>query len=179
LAYQARRAAKRSELVQRIADLYEMGVPRAEICCLVGRAAQTVEGHCIRLRKEGRISRRYEPIEIDDEMARAIARLWREGATGGEIASRFGWTELRTRSVIFRLRIRGFDLPGRFEAKKELEALIEAQRRELASRNRAFRDPQHWTARSIDAPLTADGFTILDTLGDEDEALQELIGDPA
>ena len=39
---------------------------------------------------------------------------------------------------------------------------------------RALRDTKHWTAASIDAPLTADGFTILDTLGAEDENFAEL-----
>jgi hypothetical protein len=112
-------------------------------------------------------------------MGHEIAHLWRDGATGREIASRFGWTELRTRSVIFRLRARGFDLPGRLDLKRELAALVEAQRLELALRNRALRDPQHWIARSIDAPLTADGFTILDTLGSEDEDLSELLGEAA
>jgi biotin operon repressor len=65
------------------------------------------------------------------------------------------------------------------ERETELAKLIEDQQDELQRGDWVDSEKGHWADKSIDVPLTADGFTILDTLGDEDEALQELIGDPA
>jgi len=65
------------------------------------------------------------------------------------------------------------------ERETELAAAIESQQDELGRGEWVDSEKGHWADRSIDAPLTADGFTILDTLGDEDEALEELIGEAA
>jgi hypothetical protein len=171
LRYDQRR---RASVEDQVIPLYELGVPLNEIAALTGRTRSTVNWHLWKFRKRGRVGWRCRPIEIDDEAGSEIASLWRKGHTGGEIGRRFGWTELRTRSVIVRLRARGFNLPGRQELKAELTALIEAQRLEQRMGARALRDPRHWTAASIDRPLTADGFTILDTLGAEDENFAEM-----
>jgi hypothetical protein len=63
------------------------------------------------------------------------------------------------------------------ERETELAALIETQEDELKRGDWIDSEKGHWADKSIDAPLTADGFTILDTLGDEDEALAELVGE--
>jgi biotin operon repressor len=65
------------------------------------------------------------------------------------------------------------------ERETELAALIESQGDELKRGDWVDSEKGHWADKSIDAPLTADGFTILDTLGDEDEALAELVGEAA
>jgi hypothetical protein len=70
----------------------------------------------------------------------------------------------------------GAPLAGR-ERDDHLQALVGAIAIERAER--ADSERGHWADKSIDAPLTADGFTILDTLGDEDEALAELVGEAA
>lgn len=177
-SYDARRAARKALLADQIAALYEGGTPRREIARIIERSTATVEWHCIRLRREARIGRRYEPISLANETAHDVARLWRDGHSVREIGSWFAWTETRTRSVIFRLRAMGLDLPKRGEREAELAALVKAQHMELAMRERATRDPQHWIAASLDAPLTEDGFTILDTLADQDDVLAEM-GQPA
>lgn len=64
------------------------------------------------------------------------------------------------------------------ERESELAALIDSQREELQLGSLSKFEKGHWD-KSLDAPVTADGFTILDTLGAEDESLQELIGEPA
>lgn len=61
------------------------------------------------------------------------------------------------------------------ERETELAALIEAQEAEEQRGEWTDSEKGHWADKSIDAPLTADGFTILDTLGDEDEALSDLM----
>jgi transposase len=60
------------------------------------------------------------------------------------------------------------------ERETELAALIEAQEDELKRGDWTDSEKGHWADKSIDAPLTADGFTILDTLGSEDENFAEL-----
>lgn len=66
------------------------------------------------------------------------------------------------------------------EREAELAALIESQADELQRGDYAEFEKGHRLHRSLDAPLSADsGFTILDTLGDEDEALAELVGEAA
>lgn len=58
---------------------------------------------------------------------------------------------------------------------REIQALVEAQAQEERG-EWVESERGHWFDRSLDAPLTDSGdFTILDTLGDEDEALQELM----
>gem|GEM_PF-4844958 len=60
------------------------------------------------------------------------------------------------------------------ERESELAALIDSQREEMQLGSLTKVEKGHWN-RSLDAPITASGLTILDTLGDEDEALQELM----
>ncbi|HXD26454.1 MAG TPA: hypothetical protein VN609_11015 [Propionibacteriaceae bacterium] len=61
------------------------------------------------------------------------------------------------------------------ERESELVALIESQQDELKRGDWIDSEKGHWADKSIDAPLTADGFTILDTLGESDEAFDELV----
>lgn len=65
---------------------------------------------------------------------------------------------------------------GDAERETELAALIESQKEELQRGDWIDSEKGHWADKSIDAPLTEDGFTILDTLGEEDEVLAELVG---
>jgi len=62
------------------------------------------------------------------------------------------------------------------DAKRETElaALIESQRDELKRGDWIDSEKGHWADKSIDAPLTEDGFTILDTLADQDDVLAEM-----
>ncbi len=55
---------------------------------------------------------------------------------------------------------------------REIQVLIEAQEEE--ARSRFASESGHSGDRSLDAPITEDGFTILDTLGAEDENFAEL-----
>ena len=60
------------------------------------------------------------------------------------------------------------------ERETELAALIESQKDELQRGEWIDSERGHWADKSLDAPLTEDGFTILDTLGVEDENFAEL-----
>lgn len=173
--YHERRAAAAENRRTTIAAFFGAGAPRKEIAEIMGLSVLAVNAHLVRLRKEGRVANRCEPIDLTDRQAREIKGLWGAGQSAAEIGTRFGWSELRARSAISLLRRRGYDLPQRLSAKAELAALERAQRIEDRSGSRSLRDPQHWTAPSLDAALTDDGsLTILDTLGAEDENFAEL-----
>lgn len=174
--HQRRRSAAESRLAL-VAVLYEAGAPRSQIAQAVGRPETTINFDCWQLRKEGRIGYRYKRIDINHETAQEVQELWKRGATGPELAARFGWSETHMRSVIYRLRQEGYDLPRRAIGRGELRALIAAQEDDSRREELGFArssEKGHWADKSIDAPLTADGFTILDTLGAEDENFAEL-----
>lgn len=61
------------------------------------------------------------------------------------------------------------------ERETELAALIEAQEAEVSAGDWVKSESGHFMDASLDAPITEDGFTILDTLGDEDEQLADLM----
>jgi DNA-binding MarR family transcriptional regulator/lambda repressor-like predicted transcriptional regulator len=56
---------------------------------------------------------------------------------------------------------------------REIQVLIEEQERE-EQMIYDQREIGHWADKSIDAPLAEDGFTILDTLADQDDVLAEM-----
>jgi transposase len=178
-SYHERRRSSALMHRETVALLYEAGVSRSEIAQTIGRSFQTVEAHCASLRKEGRIGRRYKPIQVSERTALEIQELWnRNRLTASELAARFGWSLLRTHSVIYRLRADGVRLERRAIGRGELYALISQQQSEVREEERfgpsATFEKGHWKCRSIDAPLTADGFTILDTLADQDDVLAEM-----
>lgn len=174
--HRRRRSAANSRLAL-VAVLYEAGAPRSQIAEVVGRPETTVNFDCWQLRKEGRIGRRYERICIGSETAKEIEALWRKGATGTELAARFNWSETHLRSVIYRLRQDGYDLPRRAIGQGELRALIAAQEDEQRGEKLGFTrssEKGHWADRSFDAPISDSGLTLLGVLGAEDENFAEL-----
>jgi DNA-binding CsgD family transcriptional regulator len=137
-----------------------------------------------------------EPIETGAirDVARDLPRSWRSLSVGniGACLKRMQPHGLvdRVRGVHKGIRFRGnpcfLRLPVSQEIARpdsmddalrlrEIQVLIAHQRQDEQFGHRV----KPTGAASLDAPISGDGFTILATLGDEDEALAELVGEAA
>lgn len=152
--------SEKQKIVLRILEAAERPLGTVEVHRFVNLCGQKLSKECVRSRlllaqKAGHVDR-----------ANGDTRRWFERGAGR------WFIPVKARQSAEKLTL------ADAERESELAALIDSQRDEMQLGSLAKVEKGHWN-KSIDAPLTADGFTILDTLGAEDDSLAELVGEAA
>ena len=147
-----------------LADLikrYENGETAKEIADEIGWVEETLVHRLkragVQMRRRGarfeHSSNRYSWLSTDQ-----IVAMWDQGLSWQEITRQLGIS----RATMYKRLHEVIGSPEEWRLRK--------QEQEAALGDRVKATP----ARSIDAPLTEDGFTILDTLADQDDVLSEM-----